>query len=175
MNIDEIKVTTEILWRATVLFAMIDAVLVMYLARFVESEVFRNLRLPLTIITGLFWFLVWLVMVTVFWEPVYHYVFPAWSRWIIPPVYAVFFALIGLLFWWLALRLSGNPVVNFCLLGGFWGMVTHLWAIHRGILDKPPVLQGVSPIAASIMPIAEFIFYWCIILGVAWIWHKRKQ
>jgi hypothetical protein len=106
-------------------------------------------------------------MTLFFWEPVYQYVFPDWSRWFIPPVYALFFGLISLLFWWLALRLSGNPVLGFLLLGGLWGSLTHVWAISRGILDKPPMLQGASPWAAIVLPFFEFIFYWCIILAVS--------
>ena len=54
-------------------------------------------------------------------------------------------------------------------------MITHIWAIYRGILAKPPMLQGVSPVAAAIMPIFEFIFYWCIILSVAWLLQHSWQ
>jgi hypothetical protein len=175
MHLDGVKVTTEILWRAAVLFALFDTVLVAYLARFIQPQLFRELRWPVTAVTGILWFLIWLIMVSVFWEPVYHYVFPSWSRWIIPPVYGVFFALAGLLFWWLASRLPGNPVVSLCLLGGLWGTITHIWAIHRGILDKPPLLQEAGSAAVSIMPFFEFVFYWCIILGVAFSWQKRKK
>ena len=175
MNLHEIKVTTGILWRAAVLFALIDVVLLAYLARFIQPHMFRRLKWPVTAITAILWFLIWLLMVVVFWEPVYHYVFSPWLRWIIPPACGVQFALIGLFFWWLALRLSGNPVISLCLLGGLWGMVTHLWAIRQGILEKPPMLQGVSMVAVSVMPIFEFIFFWCVILGLAFYWYKRKE
>ena len=57
----------------------------------------------------------------------------------------------------------------------YGAVITHIWAIYRGILDKPPLLQGASPVAASIMPFFEFVFYWCIILGVAFSWQKRKM
>jgi hypothetical protein len=114
-------------------------------------------------------------MVCFFWEPVYHYVFPEWARWVIPPIYGVVFAAVGWLFYWLALRLPGNPVVNLCFLGGLWGMITHIWAIYRGILDKPPMLQGASPVAAAVMPIFEFIFYWCVILSTASLLRGRRD
>jgi hypothetical protein len=175
MNVEGVKVTSEILWRAAILFALFDAVLVAYLARFIEPAIFRQLKWPVALIAGIFWLLIWLVMVIFFWEPVYHYVFPPWSRWLIPPLLGIGFALAGLLLWWLALQFRSNQVVNFCLFGGLLGMLTHIWAIYRGILEKPPLLQGASPVAASTMPIFEFIFYWCIILGLAFLWKKPKR
>jgi hypothetical protein len=34
----------------------------------------------------------WMVMTSgLFWDSVYHYVFPAWARWFIPPVYGLLF------------------------------------------------------------------------------------
>jgi hypothetical protein len=175
INFEGVKVTSEILWRAAILFAMFDTVLVIYLARFIEPEHYRKMKWPLTLVTGIFWFLIWLAMVIFFWEPVFHYVFPYWSRWIIPLLFGIGFACIGLLFWWLALQFKSRPVVNFCLLGGLWGLITHVWAIHRGILDKPPILQEASPVAASIMPIFEFVFYWCVILGLAMRWQRKRD
>ncbi len=175
MHLEGVKVTTEVLIRAAVLFALFDTVLVAYLSRFLESRLFHQLKWPVTIISGIFWLLVWMIMVSIFWEPVYQFVFPSWSRWLIPPAMGVFFALAGLFIWWAATRLPGNPVISFCLLGGLWGIITHIWAIYRGILDKPPLLQGASPVAASIMPFFEFVFYWCIILGAAFSWQKRKK
>ena len=41
-------------------------------------------------------------------------------------------------------RIPGRSVVNYCLLGGLWGALTHMWAIHRGILDKPPMVTPES-------------------------------
>jgi hypothetical protein len=175
MNLEGVKVTSEILWRAAVLFGLVDIVLVTYYARFIEPAVFRQMKLQVTLVTGILWFLIWLVMVIFFWDPVYHYVFPSWSRWILPLFFGIGFALIGLLFWWIALQFRGNPVLSFCLLGGLWGMTTHVWAIHRGILEKPPLLQAASPVAGSVMPVFEFIFYWCVILGVSFLWFNRKK
>ncbi len=163
------------LWRAAIFFALFDTVLVTYLARFVQPGLFRHLKWPIAVVTGMLWLVIWLVMVTVCWEPVYHYVFPVSLRWIIPPALGIFFALAGLFFWWLALKLPGHPAISFCLLGGLWGIITHVWAIYRGLLVKPPMLQEASPVAASIMPFFEFVFYWCIILGVAYAWQRRRN
>jgi hypothetical protein len=85
------------------------------------------------------------------------------------------FALVVFLFWWLSLRLPGWPTLNFCLLGGLWGMVTHLWGVSRGLIDYPPMLQGVSVLAVAVMPIFEFVFYWCIILRIALFIHRKYR
>ena len=167
INQTGLKVTTEVLWRAAVIFALMDTVFVIVMAKKIKPHIFRELKLSLVISSGIYWAAVWMLMVSFFWAPVYKYVFPGWARWLIPPVYGLFFAGISLLFWWMSIRLPGHPTVNFCILGGIWGMITHMWGIHRGLLEKPPMLQGVSPVAASVMPIFEFIFYWCIILVLA--------
>lgn len=158
------------------MFAVIDAVFVLLLAWRIGSAAFRNMKWPLAFTSAVFWFALFItVMSWIFWEPVYHYVFPSWARWLVPPVYGVLFGGVSILFWWLALRIPGNVVVNYCILGGLWGMITHIWGIHRGLLDKPPMLQGVSPLSASVMPIFEFIFYWCIILSVASLFYRLRR
>ena len=126
----EMKVTTEILWQGTVIFALIDIVFVAILRWRIPAEGFRQFKWSLVLTTGVFWFLLLGIMMSwLYWEPVYHFVFPDWARWLIPPVYGLFFAAAGLLFWWLAVRLGREPVVVWCLLGGLLGMVTHLWAV----------------------------------------------
>ena len=163
----DLRVTTNVLWRGALFFALIDAVFVSVLAWRITPERFRQLKWTIVVTTGVVWGIIWLLMAGFAWEPVYHYVFPEWARWLIPPTYGLAFAAVGWLFHRLALRLPGHPVINLCLLGGLWGMVTHIWAIYRGILDKPPMLQGASPVAAAVMPIFEFVCYWCIILSVS--------
>lgn len=161
---EEHCVTSEMLWQAAVIFGLVDAVFVAILVKRINREQFRGLRTVLAITSGVFWFLVWILMSVFFWVPVYHYVFPEWARWLIPCVYGPLFGLLALLFWNLALRIPGNPVVNFCILGGLWGMATHIWAIYRGLLEGPPMLRGADPVAIAVMPVFEFIFYWCLIL-----------
>jgi hypothetical protein len=171
----EQRVTSEILWQGALIFALIDALFVTFLVRRIEPEMFLQLKSLLAITSGIFWFLMWILMSTFFWEPVYHYVFPAWARWLIPPLYGLLFALVALLFWWLSFRLPGLPVLNFCILGGLWGTVTHLWGITRGLIDKPPMLQGASPAAVLVMPIFEFMFYWSVILTVSSLLYRRRN
>ncbi len=170
----EVKVTSEVLWRGAVMFLLLDSGLAFLLVHRVNTSLFRASKWPIIFTTTLFWALVWTAMMVFFWEPVYQYVFPPWSRWFIPPVYALFFAFVGFLFWWLALRLFVNAVAGFLLLGGVWGSVSHVWAISRGILEKPPMLQGASPWPAVVLPFFEFIFYWCVIVGVSTFVHSRQ-
>jgi hypothetical protein len=167
-----IKVTSSILWKAALIFALLDLVFLLILIWTVKQERFREMRRSLAISTGIIWFMIWLNMNIFFWDPVYHYVFPTFARWLIPPVYAACFAFLSWAFWWVATGIQSYSVVWFCLLGGLLGMLTHMWAITRGIIDKPPMLQGVSPIAVCVMPVFEFVFYYCIIVSLATVLQK---
>jgi len=171
MNItDDIKVTTEMLWRAALLFAGIDIVLITILTRLVKPPVLFNMKWKLIIVMAIFFCLLFgSIMSIVFWDSVYSYVFPSWMRWIIPPAYGILFSLAGLFYWWLAFKLPANPVINFCILGGTWGFLTHVLAIQRGILEKPPMLQGASSISALTIATFEFIFYWSICLEITFL------
>ncbi len=174
----EYRITTEILWQASIIFALIDAFYVSILVLLLKPQVFRQIKTSLAITTGIFWAVVWILMSIFFWDSVYHYICPFWARWIIPPVYGLMFALIARMFWWLSQRLKINPIIGFCILGGLLGTLTHLWGISRGLIDKPPMLQGASPIAVLVLPFFEFIFYWSFILTIAsliyklWKWKK---
>jgi hypothetical protein len=174
---DDIKVTTDILWKGAIFFVLIDIVLIVILYKLIKPSDLFKMKWRLVILMALFFCMLFGSIVSiVFWDSVYSYVFPSWMRWIIPPVYGVVFALIGLFFWWLAFRLPSNPVVNFCILGGFWGLTTHIFAILRGILVKPPMLQGASSISALTIATFEFIFYWSICLGFTYLFeHLRSK
>jgi len=164
----DIKVTSEVLWKGAIIFALIDTIFVSILTRRIKPLRFRQIKWTLVITMAAFFTLLWGVLGSyIFWDSVYHYFFPEWSRWFIPPLYGLLFSAAGLLFWWIALKLPGNAAINFCLLGGFWGMMTHLWAEYRGLLEKPPMLQGASPVAAVVIAIFEFMFYWCVVLSIA--------
>lgn len=174
----DFKVTSQMLWMGTLIFALIDAGFISLLAWRIKPGAFRQFKWALVTTTAIFWSALWTWALANFWDSVYHYLFPTWARWLNPPAYGLLFAGVGLLFWWLALRIQGNPAVSFCLLGGLWGMITHLWAVFWGIVDKPPMLQGVAPAAAVTVAVFEFMFYWCIILSIAallhsaWRWFK---
>ncbi len=164
---EEIKITTEILLKGALLFAIIDIVFLTVLAKLIKPDYLYKMKWRLVILMAFFFCILYGIIVSIiFWDPVYCYVFPLWTRWIIPPSFGLLFSLIGLFFWWLAFRLPGNAVINFCILGGLWGITTHIFAVYRGILEKPPMLKGASPFAAILIAAFEFIFYWCICLGL---------
>jgi hypothetical protein len=173
------KITTETLWLGMIFFAAVDAVFIPILAWRINPATFRRIKWILVITAAIFWSSLWTWGLVTFWGSIYHYVFPAWAHWFIPPTFGLLYAGICLLFWWAALRLRGNAVANFCLLGGLWGMITHLFAVSIGIVNKPPALQGAAPAAAVIIAIFEFMFYWCIILTVAVLlqqgWRKLRH
>lgn len=162
-------------------FALIDAGFVPLLAWCMKPVRLRQLMWPLVATTAVFWGSLWAWVLSSFWDSVYSYIFPGWMRWLLPFAYGLLFATVALVIWRLALRLPGNSVVNFCLLGGLWGMITHLWAVYLGIVDKPPMLQGVSPVAAVVVAVFEFVLYWCIILSIAmllqrgWRWLRALR
>jgi hypothetical protein len=166
-----VKITTDVLWLGTLIFALIDAVFIPILAWRINPAIFRRFKWALVITTAIFWSSLWAWALANFWDSVYSYVFPSWTHWLIPPTFGLLYAGISLLFWWLASHLRGNAVVNFCLFGGLWGMMTHLFAVSIGIVTKPPVLQGAAPVAAVVFAIFEFMLYWCIILSVAALRH----
>ncbi len=171
----EIKITTELLYTGALVFALMDAVYVPLLARGVNEEAFRKLKGPLVIAAAFVWFGIWSWAIGNFWETVYFYVFPLWlGRWI-PWIAFLAAGAVALGLWVLALRLRWNPVLTYCLLGGALGSLTHLWAVYRGIVTKPPMLQGASPLAAVIIAFFEYMFYWCTILVLAKIidWVRR--
>ncbi|MFH0842132.1 MAG: hypothetical protein V1903_05875 [Bacteroidota bacterium] len=162
---DDIKVTTEILLKGALFFLLIDTVFVSVLTRLIKAEDLVKMKWRLITVMALFFFLLFGSIVSIiFWDSVYSYVFPPRARWIIPPLYGILFSMAGLLFWWIATRLKKYAVIIFLLLGGLWGVITHVLAILRGILEKPPMLKGSSPAAALTIAAFEFIFYWCICL-----------
>jgi hypothetical protein len=102
------KVTTEILWQGALIFAFIDIIFVAVLARLIKPTTLREMKWTLVAVMAVFFCGLFGILASyIFWESVYHYVFPEWSRWLIPPAYGLLFAAIGLLFWWIAFRIPG--------------------------------------------------------------------
>lgn len=163
----DVKITTELLLQGTLLFALIDGIYVPLLAWRLRRDFFLRLKWPLAAAAALVWYGIWAWAIGNFWETVYAYVFPAWARTWTPFIALVGAALAGLGLWVLAARLKGNPVLSFCLLGGSLGTLTHIWAVYRGVVSKPPMLQGASPLAAVVFAFFEYMLYWCIILTLA--------
>lgn len=161
-----LQVTTAILWRGTAVFAVLDAALLALLARRVTEPAFRELRGAILGLTAIFWFAIWLGLVSIlYWDSVYGHVFPAWSRWLLPPGQALLTTMVAAGAFALATRLPAPSVVAYCLLGGVWGALGHTWGVFMGLVDKPPLLRGASPVAAVTIAFFEFAFYFCVIVA----------
>lgn len=163
----DIKITTELLYQGALVFALMDVVYVWLLVWRTKNESFRRMKWSLVLAAALIWWGIWSWAIGNFWETVYVYVFPVWGRaWI--PVIAFFAAgAVALGLWTITNRSRWNPVLVYCLLGGALGTLTHIWAVIRGIVTRPPMLQGASPLAAVVIAFFEYMFYWCTILVLA--------
>jgi hypothetical protein len=164
---ENLKVTTQILLMGALLFAVLDTVYLPILSILIRPDYFKKIKWNLILATAFVWFGIWWAVVFYFWETVYRLVFPSWSRYWIPFAFGLLMAGASFLFWTVAKKNNQFPVIIFCLLGGAWGVCTHIWAISRGILTKPPMLQGGSPLAALLIAFFEFTFYWCVITTLA--------
>jgi len=165
----EFQATSQLYWIAALVAALMDIAFVALLAWRIKPAHFRRLKWPLVIGAGSFWLGLWgwAMWDPFVWETCYQYVFPAWVRPFWPFAFGLINGSLALLFWWLARRIPGNPVVYLVLLGGLESFPGHLRAIYNmGILETP-LLKGVSAASALVFGFFEFIFYWSVILGLA--------
>ncbi len=147
---------------------LLDIVLVYLAWRFISREQIAQRRWLLEALSGLFFLLVWTSVMLWSWDWFYVYIFPGWARYLLPPVFGIGYALLALGMHWLCLKLPGNATVNWCLLGGLEGLLSHIYAIYGlGAASKPPIMQGTDPSAVLIFAIFEKMFYWSIILLVS--------
>jgi hypothetical protein len=172
----DIQITTELLYTGALMFALIDAVYISLLVWRVSEDSFRRLKWVLVISAVLVWWGIWSWAIGNFWETVYVYVFPAFAKTWAPWIAFVSAGAVTLGVWALSMRIKGKPVLIFLLLGGVLGSLTHIWAVYRGVVTKPPMLQGASPLGAVIFAFFEYILYWCVILTLAKIfdWVRTK-
>jgi hypothetical protein len=173
----DLKITTELLYKGALVFALMDAIYIPLLIWRVSEETFRRLKWSLVIAAALVWYGIWAWAIANFWEPVYSYVFPAWAQAWLPWIAFIVAGVVAFGLWVLTVQFKRNFVLTFCLLGGVIGSLTHIWAVYRGIVTKPPMLQGASPLAAVVIAFFEYIFYWCTILVLAKIveWMQMRQ
>ena len=160
-------VTSELLWRATLIAVLIDAPLLICVARWVSPELFGKLKWYLVGAAFIVYAALWGTYGSVYyWESVYKAFFPIWMRWLLPVVYGSLFGALALVFWRASMLVARWRVVWFCLLGGLMSLVGHGIGINRGLL-KVPLLAEVSAISALVFGVFEFIFYWCVIVGLS--------
>lgn len=166
---------SSLFWQSALVVALLDGCFILLLRRFVQPAYFYPLKRPIVAISAVFWGLLWAIVLAWAWPWFYQYVFPAWTRWLLVPFFALFYAVVGWALWQLA-RLRGNPIINFPLLGGLVGLLTHTWAIYgAGIIEKVPLMQGVHPLPVLLFAITEYTFYWCAIFSKAIFVHRLQK
>jgi hypothetical protein len=162
-----IRVTSELLWRAAAFAVLIDAPLVFVIGRWVSSGLFRKLKWHLAAAAFVVYAALWGICASLFfWDTVYKFVFPAWSRWLLPAGYGLLFSGLALAFWHISTALAHWQPVWFCLLGGLISLAGHAIGISRGLLQVP-LLAEASVSSALVFGVFEFVFYWCVIVGIA--------
>jgi multisubunit Na+/H+ antiporter MnhB subunit len=163
----EVKLTSEDYWIGALVTALIAAVMALLLAWRIKPSRFRQLTWALAGASAIFWSVFGTAMLLFFWDPYYSHFYSGWMRWL-APLNALLYGVIGLALWWLSVRLPGNTIVNFCLLGGLESIPEHLWGIYGlDVLDKVPLLQGVSPASVLAFAVPEYVLYWGIVLCLA--------
>lgn len=172
--------SSELFYRSALVIALLDGALILLLAWRIKPARFQALKWPLAGSAALIWSLFGVVLVRVFWDSYYRYFYPAGLRsggilLFVPLAYG----LLALIYHALAIRLPGNPILVFCLLGGFGSILEHVWGFNGlGVLEVP-MLQEASPISILVFAFPEYILYWCVVIGLAalaqgaWRWLVR--
>lgn len=179
MTLTEISLTTEDYGMGTVVASLMAVVIVFLLAWRVEPSQFGQRGWAVAGASAIFWSIFSTAMLWILWDVYYRHIFSGWARWL-APLNALLYGAIGFVLWWLALRLPGNAIVNFCLLGGLESLPEHLWGIYGlGILDQVPVLEEASPVSILVFAVPEYVVYWGVVLGLAVLlrrgWQRRMD
>lgn len=182
MTLPDIKIASEIFWLCALATAIIDVGLVLFLARRIQMDRFRQLHWAVVLAAAVFWVSYGLLLFALAWESYYAKFLPDPADRSLARSIAelLIYPPIGLFLWWLALRLPGNPTVNFCLLGGLQSVPEHLWGIYGlGMLDRVPFLQEANPVSVLAFALPEYVLYWGSVLSLAlllqsgWQWGKQ--
>lgn len=160
--------TPDLMFRAAAVVALVDAAFAAVLWWRIGTDGVRRAKWAIAVVAGLFWFAVWMWVHGIFWERVYSHVFPAWARWVVPPVYGAGFAALALGWRWIALRAGRWAVPAWVALWGVTGALTHTYAVYaHGLLERSPMLQHLTPASAIVFATFEFGFYGCVMLTLA--------
>jgi hypothetical protein len=182
MILPDVKIASETFWLCAVVTALMDVGLVLFLVRRIQPDRFRQLHWAIVLATAAFWMSYGLLLFALAWESYYAKFLPnpaerSLARSLLE---LLIYQPLGLILWWLALRLPGNPVVNFCLLGGLQSVPEHLWGIYGlGMLDQVPFLQEASPASVLAFAVPEYVLYWGSVLSLAlllqrgWWWCRQ--
>ena len=176
MDLDNIAVLIR-----TFVWALIALGVCALLLRYIPPPRFRQFKWTLAGAAAIFWSILASILLWGFWESYYRYFFSDWQRWI-APFAGIEYAIVALGLKWLAQRLPGNPVLNFCLLGGLESVPEHLYGVYvLRILDLAPILQGISVPFIFCFAFFEYILYWSLVLVIAeilrraWDWRMSRR
>jgi hypothetical protein len=182
MTLPDIKITSETFWLCALVTAFIDVGLVLFLARRIRPERYRRLHWAVVLAAAVFWVSYGLLLFAMAWESYYAKFLPnpadrSLTRSLLE---LLIYPPIGLVLWWLALRLPGNPTVNFCLMGGLQAVPEHLWGIYGlGMLEQVPFLQEASPASVVAFAVPEYVLYWGSVLSLAMLiqhgWQRFRR
>jgi hypothetical protein len=92
----DIKITTDLLYKGALVFALMDAVYIPLLLWRIKEETFLRMKWSIVIAAALVWFGIWSWAIGNFWETVYSYVFPAWAQTWVPWIALVVAGLVAL-------------------------------------------------------------------------------
>lgn len=162
-----LRVTTGLLWTSALLLSFVAAAAVAAANLAVPRSRFCLLRAQIVWAAFLVWMGIWTAMSALFWHDVYGFFFPEWLRWPLPLLMGAGFAAASAGFWHAAVLARRASVLLFVLMGAALGPLTHVWAVFRGIVSKPPMLQGASPLAAVVVSFPEFAIYFSVIVFLA--------
>ena len=157
-------VTTHLIWSVTGVLAAIDLAFAAVLSLRLRAP--WSPRLPPVLLTvgTLSFAALFTWAFRSYWDSCYAAALPAAMKSLAPLLGAVLGAL-GWMFWWLARRPGRGAVPLFLLLGALESVPGHLNAIYRfDLLERCPLIQGISPASALVFGIFEFGFYWSVVL-----------
>ena len=176
---DSGQLTSELMWRITLITVLIDTPILIFAARWVSPDLFRKLKWYLVGAAVLIYAAIWGTFGSVFfWDTVYKAIFPGWSRWLLPLGFGLLYGSLALAFWRVSLLAARWQVVWFILLGGLMSLVGHSIGISRGLF-RVPMLAETSIASALAFGVFEFVFYWCVIVGISvvvrWLSLRLRQ
>jgi len=157
-------VTTHLMWSIAGVLAVIDLAFVTVLSLRVRPPWPPRLAPVLLAVGALSFAALFTWAFRSYWDSCYAAALPTAMKALAPLLGAVLGAL-GWVFWWLARRPGRGAVPLFLLLGAAESIPGHLNAIYRfDLLERCPLIQGISPASALVFGLVEFGFYWSVVL-----------
>jgi hypothetical protein len=127
---------------------------------------FKGSGAPIGLSSALIWGALGGIFVFSFWDQYYRFFYPLWLRGL-TAVDAILYALVGLVLWWLAARLPGNPVLWFGILGGLEGVAEQLiGALALNLMSNVPGLAETGPLPLTLLAFSQYLLGWTL---VAWL------